>query len=713
MAEQETQNQTGAGMQEIIEMIMRRRLLFFLPLTIILVASLIIGLLLRRTYEASSVIQVHTRQMIDPLVHGLAVAPDVKDEFDTLSKQITTWPRLEQLVTQLHLADDVTSPLEREDLIVALSKRVNVRIKSKDMLEIAYQDKNPQVAQQVANTLTQNFIDENARLGKEEARNAIDFIGEQLNIYRDKLAHSQQDFSVSKLDADLRVAQNKRSLLLERMKNLQKIIPFQVTAEQSPVIGQLQTRLGMLETELARLMLDAKDDNPRVEQLRREITGIENKVNAELARQMVKERISTFNPLYLQAEQELKAVEMDIRNLQQHQTELKKDGQDIEREISEQELANLERNKKVDEDIYQMFLKQLESAYVSERLQDSGKGSRFGIIEYARLPLRPVKPKMAQVAAIGLLGGIMVGFGGVFIVDNWGRSFQTAEQVRHSLQLTALGAVSKIVPETRDEESIAAEVRETIKKYIQNHRMFSKMKFVSPHVARKVFDTGLSPQIVIYHEPECRVSEEFRVIRTNIHQGLNLKGSHKTILVTSTLRGEGKSTTSANLAVAMADSGSRTLLIDCDLRRGTVHDLFACPRSPGLSDVLAGAASIGDALRQTINGKLTVLPCGSKHHRPSELLGSPPMADLLKELKRQYDTILMDASPVLNLPDPCVLSKYCDCIIMVIQSGRTRCKDVENALSLLTQVNARPSGFVLTNVQYYMPKYIYDYYYEN
>jgi capsular exopolysaccharide synthesis family protein len=698
-------------MQELVEALIRRRILFLVPAVVVAAASLVIGLLLPKTYEASSIVQVRHRQIIDPLVTGLAVPPDIREEFDTLSKQITTWPRLEQLVAQLHLADTLASPREREDFLVALRERVTVRIKSKDMLEIVYGDHDPRIAQQVANVLTQNFIDENARIGKEEARNAIDFIGGQLKIYQEKLESSQQDFSLNKITVGLHVARNRRTLLAERLRTLQRIIPSQITTAQSPLISQMQARLGQLEAELSRLMLDAKDGNPRVDVLRREIAGIEERINQELEKRTVRESVSTFNPLYLQAEQELRQVEMEIRSLEKRSSELAAADNGGQRAISEEKLGTLEQNTRVDEDIYQMFLRQMESAYVSERLQDSGKGNRFAIIEYARLPLKPTKPNLPKIILMGLADGLLAGLGCVLAAENVARAFQTVDQVREQLEIPSLGTVSRIVPESSGELSLAAEIREMINRSLLKNPMLSKMRFVAPHTARRVLKSGVSPQVVIHHEPECRVSEEFRVIRTNLRHGLDR--TPRTILVTSTLRGEGKSTTCANLAIAMADGGHKTLLMDCDLRRGSVHELFALPRTPGLTDLLTGECRREQALRQTVIKNLCVMPCGAKHLRPSELLGLPAMEDLLGDLKKMFDVILLDAPPVLNLPDPCVLSKYGDCVVMVVQSGRAKRRDVAAARGLLAQVNARLSGFVMTNVQYYMPKYVYDYYYEN
>jgi uncharacterized protein involved in exopolysaccharide biosynthesis len=378
----ENETNKSAGAQEIMEMVIRRRALFFIPCILIFVLSLVAGKFLPRTYEASSLIQVGSRKVIDPLVSDIAVSQDIRrEEFDTLSKQVMTWPRLEQLVQQLNLADKAKTPTELEDYIKALRNRIQVRVRNRDLLEIVYQDQNPVRAQLVVNTLTQNFIDENSRIKKEEARNAIDFISEQLKIYRRKLQNSEQNFSTSKIDADLRIAMNRKTLLEARLTSLQKIIPSQVTTEQNPVIGQLQQRRGQLESELARISLDAKEGNPKVAELKNQIQHLKTRIDTEMEKSTVKESVSTYNPAYLDTEQSLRQAEMEISDLLKQRKELEEQRGKVKAAATVEDLANLARDKQVDEDIYQMLLRQLESAYVTERLQDSEKGDRFKVIE--------------------------------------------------------------------------------------------------------------------------------------------------------------------------------------------------------------------------------------------------------------------------------------------------------------------------------------------
>jgi capsular exopolysaccharide synthesis family protein len=186
----------------------------------------------------------------------------------------------------------------------------------------------------------------------------------------------------------------------------------------------------------------------------------------------------------------------------------------------------------------------------------------------------------------------------------------------------------------------------------------------------------------------------------------------KTLILTSTLKGEGKSTTDANLAVAIADSGRRTLLMDCDLRKGTIAGMFSLPQSKGVIDVISGGAEIDSAIKNIKVSNLSIMPSGGSNERPSELLDSPAMTALIKKLKERYDYIIIDSPPIINMPDASVMSRLADAVIVVIQAGRAKKRDVMLAKEKLEQVDTRIAGFVLTNVQYYMPRCVYDYYYK-
>jgi non-specific protein-tyrosine kinase len=196
--------------------------------------------------------------------------------------------------------------------------------------------------------------------------------------------------------------------------------------------------------------------------------------------------------------------------------------------------------------------------------------------------------------------------------------------------------------------------------------------------------------------PNSLAAEQYRLIRSKL---VRLKALRPltTVAVTSAMVGEGKSTTSANLAVALAQSiGQRVVLIDCDLRRPALHRVFGCLIGPGLSDVLRETRAIDEAMRPLEGGQLSLLPSGSPPPNPTELLGSEAMDRLLDRLRGRFDFVVMDVPPILPLADPFVLGCKADGIIMVVRAGRTP-RDVV-AMSLDNLPRDRVIGVILNDV---------------
>lgn len=230
------------------------------------------------------------------------------------------------------------------------------------------------------------------------------------------------------------------------------------------------------------------------------------------------------------------------------------------------------------------------------------------------------------------------------------------------------------------------------------------------YIAKSTDDSGIDPRIVTYFDPEAVISEQYRILRTNI-QSNNISKSLKTIAISSALSSEGKSITAVNLAVTMARGLDKTvLLVDCDLRGGTIHQLLAINPAQGLSDILIDGSVSELTFYKSRIDNLTILPRGGVPRNPSELLGSKKMRRLLEELKSRFDYIILDSPPIIPLTDACVLGALVDGVIFVVQAHKTPRRMVEQAQNLLNRVHAKMLGFVLTQAEYYNPKYLYRYY---
>lgn len=202
--------------------------------------------------------------------------------------------------------------------------------------------------------------------------------------------------------------------------------------------------------------------------------------------------------------------------------------------------------------------------------------------------------------------------------------------------------------------------------------------------------------LILHADPHNPRSEAFRSLRTNL-QFLEMDGGH-TFVITSSIPTEGKSTTTLNLAIALADSGKRVALIDTDLRKPKVAEYLGIEGGTGLTDVLIGRARVADVLLPWGNRSLYVLPAGKIPPNPSELLGSERMHKLLEALGQEFDVVLCDAPPLLPVTDAAVLSRSTSGAIMVVAVGRTTTNQLDGALEALETVGSKVAGVVLTMV---------------
>ncbi len=217
-----------------------------------------------------------------------------------------------------------------------------------------------------------------------------------------------------------------------------------------------------------------------------------------------------------------------------------------------------------------------------------------------------------------------------------------------------------------------------------------------PILAGFVFDpTAAKHPLTVHAGPRSPRAEAFRSLRTNL-QFIDFGASSRALVVTSSLASEGKTTTAANLAIALADAGKSTLLIDADLRRPRVATYMGVEGGVGLSDVLIGNARLEDTLQPWgESGRLVVLPSGTRPPNPSEMLGSRTMEELLHALRGEFEQIIVDAPPLLPVTDAAVLSKVTDGALVVCAAGLTRTTQLAHALSSLENIDAKVLGLVV------------------
>lgn len=229
-------------------------------------------------------------------------------------------------------------------------------------------------------------------------------------------------------------------------------------------------------------------------------------------------------------------------------------------------------------------------------------------------------------------------------------------------------------------------------------------KFIVPDAK-----SGIDKRILTYYQPKGAIAEQYRTLRTNLKR-LNKENHVKAVILTSSIHNEGKTITSVNLAVAMTyEIDRKILLVDCDLRKGYMHMLLGMENNVGMAEYLVSKATLEQIIRKTQIAGLDFISCGAVPVNPSELLGSKKMVEFLNIVKQNYDFIIMDTPPIIPLTDAAVLGEIVDGVVLVVQAGRTKREVVKQSELLLTQADCNILGFVLTNVEYYIPSYYYKY----
>ncbi len=226
-------------------------------------------------------------------------------------------------------------------------------------------------------------------------------------------------------------------------------------------------------------------------------------------------------------------------------------------------------------------------------------------------------------------------------------------------------------------------------------------------------------ELIVHQDPKSPISEIFRTLRTNI-QFMNTKNKLKTILVTSTLPGEGKSWVSSNLAVTFAQAKKKVIIVDADMRKGRQYSIFDALPRPGLSNYLSGISVNEDAeasedianyIQQTEIDNLYLISAGNIPPNPSELLISPQMVDLLEQLKEMFDVVIIDGTPSQLVTDSLILTRLVDSTVIVTSSNETKKDDLKRIINNIENVGGKIAGIVVNKISMSSKKYEQSYYY--
>jgi len=568
------------------------------------------------------------------------------------------------------------------------------------IIEIHYRSPDKNLAARVVNTLTHTYIEQNFKTRFESTMQASDWLSKQLMDLQIKVETSQeklvkyqkeheilgidekQNITTAKLDELNRELTSAEAARMEKdsvYRLVQSGDPDSIVAASSAesavrtgaanssLLERLREQEADLKVQAAQLSTQFGPAYPKLAQMNSQLRELESQIQSEL-----KKVVARLRDDYLASLQREAMLRTALEKQKQEANKLNE---------SAIEYSLLKRDVDTNRTLYEGLLEKLKEAGVTAGL----RSNNFRIVDVARIPAAPAEPNLPRNLAFALALGLTTGVGLAFLLEGTDNTVRTPEQAQAISGLPSLGMIP-LGSRTRKE--------------LRSPRRLS------------LAASQEAVELVTQCRPKSQMAESYRALRTSLLL-TSAGGPPKTILITSALPQEGKTTTSTNTAIVLAQKGTRVLLVDADLRRPSIHKTLGMGPRAGLSNVLAGNASLPQTIvRSTVLPNLFVLPAGTPPPNPAELLASASMRDVLEQLREHYDHIVIDTPPTLSVTDAVVMSTAADQVILVIRSGQTTKQALRRARDILMQVNARVCGVLLNAVDLRSPDYYYYYEYQ-
>jgi len=605
--------------------------------------------------------------------------------------------------------DDIVKTF-REDVISVVPKR------DTDLIELKVQAFSPYEASFIANTWMEAYWDKDISESRSEVGEVRKFLEDKLKDVHVELTGSEETLKnykehnrVAELNSeteqlikqlaefetmyqeaktDLEANEKRLTYLKAQLDESQRALIDEATGLSSPVILELQKQLAQLigekasyEQQLKGAGYSTKDDT-KLKSMEQRLKGLQEKISEEI-RKMVSSGSVGFNPLNVSESllESILQIETENTSLKAKTAGFEKIVQQYNREMNtlpekSLKLAQLKREAEVNNNIFMM----LREKYEENRIAEAGQIGSVRIIDYAKPPKDPIKPKKKMNLILGIMVGLGLGVGITFVREYLDTSIKTIEDLERD-GFSVIGAIP-----------------------------FISSQKVSRHVHGEEAEAmQIESRLVTHFAPKAPISEAYRSLRTSI-QYAKADQQIKTILVTSSGPGEGKSTSVANLAITFAQMGANTLLVDTDLRRPVLHGIFDMSRVEGLTNILVSRAALEETIKQTKIENLKIITSGTLPPNPSELLASKAMDRFIEEVSATYDIVLFDSPPVIAVTDAMVLAPKLDGLVLVVKSGETGKDALSRSNVLLNSVKANLFGIILNGVNV-DHTYYYRYYY--
>jgi len=646
----------------------------------------------RSIYQATSKVAVEAEPPQFQTVQNLDMPQPTDSTFletqvNVLSSDDLAWETIEQL----HLDENPTfipadydsgsnpkAPDAAETyLIHAFEHALSVQLLSGTrIVEVSFESPNPRLAADVVNALVNNYTEYNFRTKFDATQQASTWLEQRLDELKAKVEKSQQalvdyeqansivavggnetvmDQRLGNLSKDLTEAQNDLAQK-QSLYELAQANPEEVgTLVQDPLLQSLQGRAGDLQTEYVNTLAQYGPKFPKVVRLQDQIQKVESLL--QQGRKQVLDRISHDYQAVSGREKILSAA------VDQQESEIGKANQlQIQENILKHEFQT-------NQDLYDGLLMHVKNAMVSAGMH----ANNVHVIDHALIPSTPVRPRKGREIAVGLVVGLMLGITIAFVQEGLDSSVKNADDLERLVPVPSLA----VIP-------LAASVG-------PRHSWWNIRGATAPP---NNGDIGLA----VTKSPSSPIAESFRTLRTSILLSTAPRPP-QSILVTSAQPGEGKSSTSLNLAQSLAQRGAKVIIIDCDMRKPGVAGSLGLTEKKGLSGLLTGAYTLDEALIYVEPPVgLWALAAGPHPPNPAELISSPTMDRIMKDLSGRFDYLVLDSPPLLVVTDATVLSALVDGVVLVVESGATPRNAVARSFRMLQDAGGRILGTVINKI---------------
>jgi succinoglycan biosynthesis transport protein ExoP len=574
--------------------------------------------------------------------------------------------------------DDAPETALQSRAIDAFLNRLSVTpIKNSRLVNVAIQAEDPKVAADAANALADGYAKENLEYRTTASTEAVDWLTSQLDSQRQRVEVSQAALQRYREKTESVSTDSRDNIVMQRLNDLNAAVtqarteriqkealyeqvahfrdPSQLDAVPAVMtntfIQAVKTELAQFQRQQTEMKKTFGPRHPDMVKLQDSIDATQAKLRVEI--QKVAEALHND---YLAAAAREKSL---ITAAESQKREA------LAQRRSQIEYEALDHAASSDQQIFETLLQRAKETGLSGQ----SLGSNVRVIDSADPPRVPVTPRKDRNALIAILGGSILGVCMGFFVDYFDKRIQTPDEVTAQLGLPCLGLVPLV-----------------------DHA----------HNIRPLVSDGVP----------ARFKESFRRVRTNVLFALGTD-KVRTVLVTSTGPSEGKTLVASNLAIALAQTGQRVLLIDADLRRPSIHRAFNQRQDFGLSDVIKNGATASKVIRGSETPNLWLLTAGSEGVSPAELLSSPKVRDLLATLSAEFDWIVIDSPPVMAVTDASLIANVAGGVLFVVAAEKTMGPSALNALGELNGAGARFVGAILNGVNLDRYAFFYSSYYKH